>query len=218
MTKIAVVTECNPFEQTPRLLLANDLAARLKDNGHEAYVLKVPVDWHNGDALMQSILAIRLLRLGNVDRVVALDFPAAIVQHPDKYAWITQKPEFVARDNFAHMLSVAGTLAQLEAEAAPHRLAVMQELLKRMFLSYADECQKTIYCQNAQLEDNDLTVAPDVEQLALTATLKSSLSNLVDNELPARESKMPSLILSPYKSDEQFRKELPWSEIVIYLT
>lgn len=72
---------------------AEELAVNLVDNlnhapGVEAELLRVPFHWLPKQRLLDEILLNRLFRLTNVDRVIALKFPAYLIPHEHKTIWL----------------------------------------------------------------------------------------------------------------------------------
>jgi hypothetical protein len=217
--KIAVITDCNPFESTPQQRLAEELCRRLQEVGHDSYVIKVPVDWRNGDTSMQSILSLRLLKVMNADAVVAIDFPAAIVQHHNKYAWITDTIENIAKQRFEAALADAPVSEIVEAEQTPHRLTVIQDLLARIESSYLTECKRLIYCHNALLRSDDtIGRESEAEFSNLTNLLKNALFNLTADSDVEEAPHLQNLLIQPFEKTDEYLARLPWEPITQYLT
>ncbi len=86
--KLAVVNNGVPFVKGGAEYLAGALASKLIEYGHQAVLIRIPFRWNPPEKILESMLACRLLRLPNVDRVVALKFPAYFVRHPDKRLWL----------------------------------------------------------------------------------------------------------------------------------
>jgi glycosyltransferase involved in cell wall biosynthesis len=86
--KVAVVLNQAPFVQGGAELLAGWLANALEERGHQADVIRIPFRWHPPQKVLEHILAARLIRLDEADRVVAMKFPAYYVQHPSKVLWL----------------------------------------------------------------------------------------------------------------------------------
>ena len=174
--KIAVMVTCNPFQLSQRLLLAEELSTRLKLHGHDSYVIKLPVNWTNGDTVMQSILSLRLMKIMNTDAVIAVDFPAAIVPHPNKYAWLTDTSKEIARSQYEAMLAESPQNVRDEAISTPHRLSVIQDLLEKMELSYLAECKKIIFCANALTEPPEQESQEILESLEIQESQKIQIN------------------------------------------
>lgn len=86
--KIAVVNNQAPFVRGGAELLAEWLVEALQQRGHEGQVIRLPFSWEPPRRVLDSMLAARLTRIPNVDRVVALKFPAYYVEHDDKVLWL----------------------------------------------------------------------------------------------------------------------------------
>jgi glycosyltransferase involved in cell wall biosynthesis len=86
--KIAVVNNMVPFVSGGAEYLAAALAENLKRHGHEAMVIRYPFRWQPAEKILESMLACRLVRIINTDRVIALKFPAYYVPHDNKVIWL----------------------------------------------------------------------------------------------------------------------------------
>lgn len=86
--RVAVVTNCVPFVRGGAEILADALTQRLEEHGHEASLIRIPFRWDPPSTILNQILACRLMRIPNVDRVIALKFPAYFVPHPNKFLWL----------------------------------------------------------------------------------------------------------------------------------
>jgi glycosyltransferase involved in cell wall biosynthesis len=89
--KIAVLNNCVPFLRGGAEHLADALTAKLQEYGHEAVLIRVPFRWDPPEKIIEHMLACRLLRLPNVDRAIAIKFPAAYVPHPNKVLWLVHQ-------------------------------------------------------------------------------------------------------------------------------
>jgi glycosyltransferase involved in cell wall biosynthesis len=71
---------------------AEELAVHLEKNlilaGHDAEVLRIPFQWEPALGIASQMLMVRALELWNVDRVIALKFPAYLIRHPHKTLWL----------------------------------------------------------------------------------------------------------------------------------
>ncbi len=85
---VAIVNNQSPFIRGGAELLAEWLADRLRRDGHGAEVIRIPFAWSPAERVVDSMMAARLIRIPNVDRVVALKFPAYLVPHDDKIMWL----------------------------------------------------------------------------------------------------------------------------------
>ncbi len=86
--KILVVNNMAPFVWGGAEELAVHLARNLKLAGHAAEVLRIPFQWEPAQGIVAQMLLARSLEIHNVDRVIALKFPAYLVRHPHKTLWL----------------------------------------------------------------------------------------------------------------------------------
>ena len=86
--RIAVLNNCVPFLRGGAEHLADALVTQLRLRGHSAVAVGVPFRWETPNAVLESAFACFSLRVPNVDRVVALKFPAYYVPHDDKVLWL----------------------------------------------------------------------------------------------------------------------------------
>jgi glycosyltransferase involved in cell wall biosynthesis len=86
--KVAIVNNQSPFVRGGAELLAEWLHDKLEEYGHDAEIVRIPFQWHPPERIVDHMLVARLTRLPNVERVIALKFPAYYVQHEDKVLWL----------------------------------------------------------------------------------------------------------------------------------
>lgn len=86
--KIGIVTTYVPFVRGGAEILAENLRDKLIEYGHEAIIINIPFKWYPSEKIIEHILATRLINVANVDRVIALKFPAYFVQHGNKVLWL----------------------------------------------------------------------------------------------------------------------------------
>lgn len=86
--KVAIVNNCAPFIYGGAEFLADSLKDKIIEHGHQATVIKIPFSWNPPQKVLDHILACRLLRLENVDKVIALKFPAYYIKHSNKVLWL----------------------------------------------------------------------------------------------------------------------------------
>jgi len=77
-------------------LQVRNLKAAFIEQGHQADIVSIPFQWHPPARIVRSMLVWRMLDLNSangqpVDMVVALKFPAYLVQHPNKVIWLTHQ-------------------------------------------------------------------------------------------------------------------------------
>lgn len=86
--KILIVHTMTPFQQTETDGLAARLEKALIVAGHESEALRIPFQWEPADRIPSQMLMVRAFELWNVDRVIALGFPALLIRHPKKTLWL----------------------------------------------------------------------------------------------------------------------------------
>jgi glycosyltransferase involved in cell wall biosynthesis len=86
--KVLVVNNMAPFVWGGAEELAVHLQENLRAAGHEAEVLRIPFQWEPATRIPSQMLMVRALELWNVDRVIALKFPAYLIRHPQKTLWL----------------------------------------------------------------------------------------------------------------------------------
>lgn len=86
--RIAIVNNQAPFVRGGAELLVEWLHQKLEEYGHEAEIVRIPFQWNPPERIIDHMLAARLVRLTNVDRVIAFKFPAYYVPHDDKVLWL----------------------------------------------------------------------------------------------------------------------------------
>lgn len=86
--KVLVVNNMAPFVWGGAEELAVNLKLNLEKAGHEAEVLRIPFQWEPAAGIPSQMMLVRALELWNVDRVIALKFPAYLIRHPHKTFWL----------------------------------------------------------------------------------------------------------------------------------
>lgn len=87
--KVLVVNNAAPFIRGGAEELADHLVRRLNaTKGLEAELLRIPFRWEPAERIVEEIVLNRNLRLYNVDRVIALKFPAYLIPHAEKTLWL----------------------------------------------------------------------------------------------------------------------------------
>jgi glycosyltransferase involved in cell wall biosynthesis len=87
--KVLVVNNAAPFVRGGAEELADNLTAQLNLRaGVSAELLRLPFNWEPTERLIDEILIAQSLVLYNVDRVIALKFPAYLIPHPEKVFWL----------------------------------------------------------------------------------------------------------------------------------
>jgi glycosyltransferase involved in cell wall biosynthesis len=77
-----------PFVHGGAEELCVNLVSQLRAHGAEAEAMALPFTWDPAERLIEEILIARSLRIVNADRVIALKFPAYLVEHPVKTVWL----------------------------------------------------------------------------------------------------------------------------------
>ena len=86
--KVLVLGTMVPFLHGGAEELRDNLVANLRRHGVEAEAMSLPFTWNPAERLIEEMLIARSLRIGNADRVIALKFPAYLVEHPNKAVWL----------------------------------------------------------------------------------------------------------------------------------
>ena len=86
--KIAILNNAVPFVRGGAEHLADALVSKLQEYGHQAILVRIPLEWDPPSKILEQMLACRLMRLPGVDRVIGLKFPAYYVPHHSKMVWL----------------------------------------------------------------------------------------------------------------------------------
>lgn len=86
--KILIVNGMAPFIWGGAEELAVNLEKQLLLFGHDAEILRIPFQWEPYTKIPTQMLMVRMLELYNVDRVIALKFPAYLINHSHKTFWL----------------------------------------------------------------------------------------------------------------------------------
>lgn len=86
--KILVVNNMAPFIWGGAEALAEQLCAELEKIGHKAETLRIPFQWEPYSVIPSQMLMVKALELWDVDKVIALKFPAYYIEHPNKTIWL----------------------------------------------------------------------------------------------------------------------------------
>ena len=94
--RILICTPQVPFVSGGAELQVRDLKAAFIERGHAAEIVSIPFQWHPPARIVRSMLVWRMLDLNAangqpVDMVVAMKFPAYLIQHPNKVIWLTHQ-------------------------------------------------------------------------------------------------------------------------------
>ena len=86
--KILIATNMAPFVWGGAEELAVHLRRNLVVAGHQAEILRIPFSWEPAVRLPSQMMMVRAFELRNVDKVIALKFPAYLIRHPNKTFWL----------------------------------------------------------------------------------------------------------------------------------
>jgi glycosyltransferase involved in cell wall biosynthesis len=86
--KVLVLSTKVPFVHGGAEELFDHLVRNLRLAGVEAEGMRLPFSWEPAEQLIDEMLIARRLRVTNVDRVIALKFPAYMVPWHDKVLWL----------------------------------------------------------------------------------------------------------------------------------
>jgi glycosyltransferase involved in cell wall biosynthesis len=86
--KVLVVNNMAPFVWGGAEELAKHLKKNLIAAGHEAEVMRIPFQWEPAARIPSQMLMVRAFETLNVDRIIALKFPAYLIPHPEKTIWL----------------------------------------------------------------------------------------------------------------------------------
>ena len=86
--KVLVLSTKVPFMHGGAEELFEHLVRNLERAGAEVEGMRLPFSWEPAERLLDEMLIARRLRLFNVDRVIALKFPAYMVPWHDKVLWL----------------------------------------------------------------------------------------------------------------------------------
>jgi glycosyltransferase involved in cell wall biosynthesis len=89
--RIVVLNNAAPFVRGGAEHLADALTLKCREFGHSATLIRIPFRWEPSGAILEQILACRMLRIPNADLVVAFKFPAYFVPHANKVLWIVHQ-------------------------------------------------------------------------------------------------------------------------------
>lgn len=86
--RVLVATNGVPFVRGGAELLADALIRELRTRGHEADLMRIPFRWESPADLADTMIYASTVDLHGVDRVIALKFPAYLVDHPNVTVWL----------------------------------------------------------------------------------------------------------------------------------
>jgi glycosyltransferase involved in cell wall biosynthesis len=86
--KVLVLSNRVPFVWGGAEELSSNLVRRLREAGHDAEEMRIPFAWNPAERVIDEMVIARSLRIPNVDRVIALKFPAYLVPHRNQVIWL----------------------------------------------------------------------------------------------------------------------------------
>ncbi|QNR97805.1 glycosyltransferase family 4 protein [Stenotrophomonas sp. 169] len=89
--KILVVNNMVPGMRGGAEELADQLVVHLRRAGHESELLRIPFTWDPAERLIEEMLMCRSMQVHNVDRVIAMKFPAYMLPFDDKVLWLAHQ-------------------------------------------------------------------------------------------------------------------------------
>ncbi len=89
--KVAVLDSQIPFRSGESEWLAGRLCEALRERGHVSELIRIPFNGERPQAVVDQMLAMRLVHLDNVDRAVALRFPAYLLAHEGRVVWLAER-------------------------------------------------------------------------------------------------------------------------------
>jgi glycosyltransferase involved in cell wall biosynthesis len=145
-----------PFLRGGAELMAETLVAELRARGHAADLVTVPFKWYPGTRVLSQALLWRLVDLEEadgrrIDLVVATKFPAYVVRHPRKVAWVLHQ----FRQAYEYDRTDLGQFTESPADRATRRAV---ERLDRVALG---ECRR-VFATSRNVADR-LARSVDVE-------------------------------------------------------
>ncbi len=86
--KVVVLSTKVPFVHGGAEELFDHLVLNLRAIGVDVEGFRLPFSWNPAERLIEEMLIARRIRLGNLDRLIALKFPAYLVPWDDKVIWL----------------------------------------------------------------------------------------------------------------------------------
>lgn len=88
--RITIANVQAPFVRGGAEYLADSLAQKLEERGHQVANVRIPFKWYPPQTLLEHVVAFRMMRVasGQPDLVIALKFPAYLLPFPNKKVWL----------------------------------------------------------------------------------------------------------------------------------
>ena len=81
--RIVVLNNMAPFIHGGAESLAQRLTIELRNEGHSADLIRLPLSWQNAEGVTRSMATAANVRIPNVDRVISLKFPVYYARNHD---------------------------------------------------------------------------------------------------------------------------------------
>ncbi|HBU12171.1 MAG TPA: glycosyl transferase family 1 [Clostridiales bacterium] len=89
--RIAVVNSMVPFVYGGSEFLIDSLVEKLNEYGHDARAVLLPVAWASAEEIEYGMMGMRLTKLENTDKMIAIKFPVYYIEHPNKTLWMVHQ-------------------------------------------------------------------------------------------------------------------------------
>ena len=213
--RIAVCRPQVPFVRGGAEVVTDELTAELRKRGHQAEVVAIPFKWYPGTRVLDQAFVWRLLDLTEPngqksDLVIAAQFPAYCIRHPNKVAWVLHQFRQAYDYDRTEMGQFSESPEDRETRNAVERLdRVALGEAKRVFATsrnVADRLKRftdidaellphppqalpyrTADAENYVLSVNRLDLAKRIDLLIEAAKLDPSLRIVITGEGPDRE-------------------------------
>jgi hypothetical protein len=88
--RILIVFDSGLFKSGPADVAAEKLADKLISQKHEVEILRIPLPKTGSHEFIKQMMLVKGIEITNVDKVIALTFPACLINHPNKSIWLIQ--------------------------------------------------------------------------------------------------------------------------------
>jgi glycosyltransferase involved in cell wall biosynthesis len=124
--RIAVVTSSPPMAEGGHMVIARELAAALRDAGHDAQIIVTPQNRFGRQASAYAATWLTDVASSEgraIDQVISLRYPSYAVRHPRHVCWLnhTMREYYDLWDRFSATLSPRGLLKERVRRALVHR-------------------------------------------------------------------------------------------------
>ena len=123
--KVLIVDTMTPFTGGNHDLVVQSLASELGALGHDSEVLRIPISFVPIERGLSQALLVRWLEVEYVDHVIALGYPACLVRHERKTAWLHFE------NGTQHLFTGLLCPESADAHANTRSTQTMSEMLRR---------------------------------------------------------------------------------------